>query len=191
MNKPLKFLSLLVGITLCSSACSAWVVQARSEESAAPKAFLYQTMLGKSVSDKEVADFIAINNCTPSGQFQVCQSAGIALWTDMDQIVRTVYLYVNNSDGFAPYQGELPYGLKFYDIMGAVEYKLAKLDEKHGLQTTSKPGLPDEGSTPDHFHYWAVYKRYGMIIVYNSPYADEDASIHSILISKWSHISSR
>jgi hypothetical protein len=44
--------------------------------------------------------------------------------------------------------------------------------------------LPDEGSSPDHFHYWAVYKHLGMTIIYNSPFVDEDATIYAILVSR-------
>ena len=45
-------------------------------------------------------------------------------------------------------------------------------------------GVPDEASSPDHIHYWAVYKQLGMTVIYNSPGADEDAYIYAILLSK-------
>jgi hypothetical protein len=57
-----------------------------------------------------------------------------------------------------------------------------KLDD--ALQPTSLAGLPDEGSSPDRMHYWAVYKRLNITIVYNSPLADEDAYIYAILVTK-------
>lgn len=157
--------------------CSALVVKPRPDEASARRAVTYEGLLGKSIDDKDAAKFLSRNNCESSGQYQVCQSAGLTLWAESDLIVKTIRLYINNSDGFALYQGNLPFGLRFYDIMGAVEYKLKR-------QGVENEGRPDEGSSPDHFHYWAVYKQYGMIIIYNSPYADEDATIHSILISR-------
>jgi hypothetical protein len=46
-------------------------------------------------------------------------------------------------------------------------------------------GLPDESGTPDHTHYWAIYKRFGLTIVYNSPSAtDKGATIYAILVNK-------
>jgi hypothetical protein len=92
-------------------------------------------------------------------------------------VIETVYLYVNAEDDVQPYKGDLPYGLKFYDTQSAVEYRLKK-------QGVGNAGLPDEGSSPDHLHYWATYKQAGLTIVYNSPYADEDATINAILINK-------
>jgi hypothetical protein len=62
--------------------------------------------------------------------------------------------------------------------MGAVEYKL----KRRGV---GNAGLPDEGSSPDHLHYWATYKQVGMTIIYNSPSPEyEDATIYAILVSK-------
>jgi hypothetical protein len=62
---------------------------------------------------------------------------------------------------------------------------LGQPKEVHALQAGWKPGLPDEGGSPDHFHYWAIYKRFGLIVVYNSPSAnDKSATIHTILVSE-------
>ena len=90
---------------------------------------LYDLMIGKSLSDKEVADFITSNNCFSSNQFQLCKDKGIALWTDSNQVVKTVYLYSGNADGFKRYQGKLPYKLSFYDPMWKVEEKLKELED--------------------------------------------------------------
>jgi hypothetical protein len=57
-----------------------------------------------------------------------------------------------------------------------VEYRLKK-------QGVGKAGLPDESSSPDHIHYWALYKQAGITIIYNSPVADEDANMYAIVIS--------
>lgn len=181
MNKLFKNLSSLVAMAIFITACGAQGVQAQPEERAAPKPLTYEAALGKSLNDKNVADFIARNNCSPADQFQLCKDAGMAFWADSNQIVRTVYLYAGNADGLRRYRGELPFGLSFYDPMWRVEDKLRDVDSDDALQ---QAGLPDEGSSPDHFHYWAVYQRLGMTVIYNSPGADEDAYIYAVLVSK-------
>jgi hypothetical protein len=184
MNKFFKPLSILAAIALFATACGAQAVQAQPEEQAAPKAATYQTVLGKSVSDKEVADFIASNNCSNAGQFQLCNDAGIALWLDSGKVVETVYLYPASADGFVAYKGELPFGLASNDTMATVEQKFGRPKVSHAPQAGWEPGLPDEGSSPDHIHYWAIYRRFGVTIVYNSPSAsDKSATVHAILIN--------
>jgi hypothetical protein len=157
------------------TACSAQTVQG---EQIPPKPVTYTDVLGKSLNDKAVTDFLASNNCSSAAQFQLCEDVGVALLIGSEQKVETVYLYLNNADGFVPYKGELPFGLKFYDTMGAVEHKLKR-------QGVGSAGLPDSVETPDHLHCWATYQQAGMTIIYNSPSAeDEDATIHAILVSK-------
>ena len=185
MNKFFNTLSTLAAIALFSTACGAQVVQAQPEERVVPKIVTYDAVLGKSVNAKDVADFIASNNCTSSGQFQLCQSIGLALWTDADQTVQTAYLYISNSDNFTAYRGELPLGLASVDTMATVEQKLGQPKIDHAPQTGWQVGLPDEGGSPDYIHYWAIYQRFGVTVVYNSPSAnDKGATIHAILISK-------
>ena len=80
---------------------------------------------------------------------------------------------------------KLPYGLTMQDTMASVEQKLGQPNGVHALQASWKPGLPDEGGSPDHIYYWAIYKRFGLTVVYNSPSAsDKSATIHDILISE-------
>ena len=180
MNKSLKIHSVLALMTFFITACITPGLQSEPAKSDAIADASYQAVLGKPLHDKGVVDFIASNNCVGATQFQVCKEAGIAFWLDEDQIVKTVYLYLNNADGFATYKGELPLGLKFYDSLGAVEYKLK-------AREVGNAGLPDEASTPDHLHYWASYKQVGVTIIYNAPSPDEDATIHAILVSQSSH----
>ena len=183
MNKYSKAFSILTLTILLLSACRTWTVQTSRTEPLAPKPVSYQTVLGKSVSDAVVADFITNNNCSNTGQFQVCRELGMALWIDASQIVETIWLYSGNEEGFGHYRGELPFGLSFYDPMWRVEEKLSAVDAEESPQPSSDFGLPDEGSTPDHFHYWAVYKRFDMIVIYNCPFADEDAYIYAVLVN--------
>jgi hypothetical protein len=182
MNKLFKTLSLLAAMAFLVAACAPAAVDAAE---AAPEEASYQAMLGRPLSDQTVTDFIASNNCAQAGSFHLCQPAGLALWTDADQTVKTVYLYVSNAEGFAPYKGELPLGLAAADTMADVEEKLGQPKEVHAPQAGWAPGLPDEGGSPDRIHYWAVYERFGVTIVYNSPAPnDKNASIHAILVEE-------
>lgn len=179
MNKFFKTLSFIAAMMLFTTACSAPVAQA------APSAAGYQAVLGKSISDNGVADFIASNKCSSTSQFQLCRGVGIALWIDPAQKVNTVYLYAESENGFAPYKGVMPFGLAFKDTMADVEQKFGQPKVVQAPQAGWTPGLPDAGSSPDRIHYWAVYERFGVTIVYNTPFAnDKNARIHSILVTK-------
>ena len=178
INNFLKAAIFLSLVSFFIVGCSLHTIQPQTEERALPKATSYRVLLGKSITEKEVADFIVSNNCSGTVQSLLCKGAGMALWINPDQTLEIVYLYLNDADGFVPYKGELPSRLKFYDSMGAVQYKLRR-------QKIGNAGLPDSGETPDHLHYWANYQQAGMIIVYNSPSAeDEDATIYAILLNK-------
>lgn len=174
----------LAVISLFFTGCSAQTVQTQSQANSVSAAASYQAVLGKSLSDKDVADFMAINNCSSATQFQLCQDAGMAFWIDSNQIVEMAYLYSRNAEGFRKFNGKLPFGLTFYDPMWQVEQKLRNINEDDTSQATWNAGLPDEASSPDHIHYWAVYKQLGMTVIYNSPGADEDAYIYAVLLSK-------
>lgn len=178
MNRVLNVYGSLILIVLLTTSCAAPAILPEPPKGDVTTLDLYQVVLGKSLTDTEVTEFLAANNCQAATPFQVCKEIGMALWVNPVQVIETVYLYLNNVPGFTPYKGELPYGLKFYDIMTAVEYKLQK-------QGVGSRGLPDQGSTPDHLHYWATYQEVGMIVVYNSPSAsDEDATIYAILLNE-------
>ena len=177
MNTLTKIFGVLAVIPLLISGCAALPVQAETDEQSVLQGTIFREMLGKSVTDKAVVNFITSNNCSIAQQFQLCKEIGMALWVDSNQRVEIIYLYLNNEAGFTPYKGELPFGLKFYDTMGAVEYKLKR-------QGVGKDGLPDSGWTPDHMYYRAVYKQAGMTVIYNSPFVDEDATIQAVLITK-------
>ena len=180
MVKLYRYLYLLIVISLIVTACSPRATQAPF---VIRESFQHGDLLGKSLHDMFVEDWMTANHCASASPFQVCKDAGIAVWLDAEQTVKKIYLYLNNQAGFHPFQGPLPLGLKFYDTMGAVEYKLGKLDVREGLHKAENAGLPEEGASPDHVHYWAVYKRYGITIIYNSPSVDEDATIYAIVVS--------
>ena len=77
----------------------------------------------------------------------------------------------------------LAYGLSTQDTMASVEQKLGQPRVTYAPQAGWEPGLPDEGSSPDHIHYWAVYKRFGLTVVYNTPSAsDKSATVYAIYL---------
>jgi hypothetical protein len=177
MNKLLNVYRMLILVAFLTPACGLQGTQPGTAKGNETAPALYERVLGKSLADAGVVDFLSSNNCESASPFRLCKEMGMAFWVNPAHRIETVYLYLNNSAGFAPYKGDLPYGLKYYDIMGAVEYKLKK-------QGVGNGGLPDEGSTPDHLHYWATYQKAGMVIIYNSASAsDEDATIYAILLS--------
>src|SRR5687768_7516724 len=144
MNKLFQILSILATLALFATACGAQVVQA------APEAAAYEAVLGKSLHDQAVADFIVSNNCSSIGQLQMCNDAGMALWTGQGQTVDTVYLYPNKTHDFGAYIGALPLGLSSNDTMASVEYKFGQPKVEHAPQAGWELGLPDESGTPDH-----------------------------------------
>jgi hypothetical protein len=76
----------------------------------------------------------------------------------------------------------LPYGLTMQDTMESVEQRLGQPKVVHVPQAGWEPGLPDFGGSPDHAHYYAVYKRFGVTVVYNSPFpGNKNATIKSII----------
>jgi hypothetical protein len=179
MNKFFKTLSFLAAVAFLVTACIPPVVEVAR---AAPAEVSYRAVLGKSLSDQAVADFIASNDCKRSGSFTLCQQAGVAFWANEDQILKTAYLYVSPSNGFSAYTGDLPMSLEASDTMSDVEIKMGQFRVPHAPQAGWDPGLPDEGSTPDHAHYWAIYKRFAFTVIYSSPDpGDKNASIHAIL----------
>ena len=194
MNKRFQILTLgvLAALALFATACGAQVVQAEpaevepaKAEPAVPQAATYEAIVGKSLNDADVADFIASNRCSSTGSFQLCNAAGMALRVDQSQNVETVYLYPNKIADFGAYRGTLPLGLSANDTMATVEDKFGQPKVAQAPQAGWTPGLPDATGTPDHTHYWAIYKRFGVTIVYNSPSAtDKGATIHAILVSK-------
>lgn len=183
MNKNFTILSIVAA--LFAVAFSALVVQAQPAEKAAPDVVAYEAVLGKSLMDRDVADFIATNHCSGTGQFQLCNSAGVALQVGQSQKVETVYLYPNKTDDFSAYRDALPLGLFASDTMANVEEKFGQPEVPYAPQAGWELGLPDQSGTPDHVSYWAVYKRFGLTIIYNSPSAtDKGATIRTILLSK-------
>src|SRR5688572_4166248 len=138
MNKRFQILIILVAMALFATACGAQVVQAQPAELAEPKAVAYEALLGKSLDDQAVADFIA-SNCTLAGSMQYCRPAGLALWIDANQTVRQVHLYIHNAKDFAMYKGELPLGLAPNDTMADVEHKLGQWKVDHAPQAGWEP----------------------------------------------------
>ena len=185
MNKNFRIPSIVTAITLFAVAFGALVVQAQPAEKEATNPAAYEAVLGKSLKDQDVANFIARHHCSSTGQFQVCNAAGVALHVGQGQKVETVYIYPNKTADFSAYTGALPLGLAFNDTMADVEDWLGQPTVPSVPQAGWEPGLPDESGTAGHLQYWATYKRFGLTVIYNSPSpADKGATIHAILVSR-------
>jgi hypothetical protein len=180
MKRLYEACSILAALSVWITACGTHGIPAQTERESMKKTLSYEIVLGKSVTDKAVVDFINTNNCLSANELQVCQEIGMAFRVDEGRIVSTVYLYSGNKEGFRRYRGELPFGLSFYDTMLRVQEKLVT---QNAVGDADWTGLPDEGGSPDHMHYWAVYKRLSITIIYDTPFADEDAYIYAILIN--------
>src|SRR5215211_5020883 len=184
MNNRFQILITFAAIALFAITFGAFIVQAQPSERAVPEAASYKAVLGKSLDDTDVAGFIA-SNCTQPGSFRYCRAAGLALWVDANQTVRLVYLYLNDTEDIVAYKGELPFGLAPTDTMADVEYKLGGPVDVQAPQAGWKPGLPDEGYSRNLTYYWAIYERFGMTVIYNTPAAnDKDATIHAIVVTE-------
>jgi hypothetical protein len=107
MNVFVDRLRIFAVLSLLLASCSLHTIPAQTEEPPARVSVPYEEMLGKSLMDQVVANFLTSNNCSSAAQFQLCNDIGVALSSDPDQIVETVYFYLNNVEGFAPYKGEL------------------------------------------------------------------------------------
>ena len=78
---------------------------------------------------------------------------------------------------------KLPYGLTMQDTMASIEQKLGQPKVTFAPAAGWEPGLPDEGGSPDHEQYWAIYRRFGLTVVYNTPSAeDKSATVHAIYL---------
>ncbi|HET6597541.1 MAG TPA: hypothetical protein VFG81_18095 [Anaerolineales bacterium] len=176
MSKLYRYMYVLVAMSLSLSACSGLAVRAQKPEI---NTINYIDLLGKSLRDESARKLLS-NHCTDATQVRLCKEAGVAVWLDTNQIVKEVYLYLNNDQGFSPYQGELPLGLRFYDTLGAVEYKLRRL-KVNNTPMRGNNQIKYEGRSPDHLHYWVTYQPYRFTIIYNAPILDEDATIYAIL----------
>jgi hypothetical protein len=175
MNKLFKIFSILAAITLVSIGCSVQVVQAQPGDQAPSKPAPYEALLGKSLTDQDVSGFIAMNDCVTVGQLRLCHAIGLALGLNSNRVVETIFLYLEDTDGFTAYQGELPFRLKINDTRETVETKLK--EQRVGT------GMPNEEGLFDHTHCWATYYAAGMTVIYNSPSSDDkNAVIHAIIV---------
>ncbi len=173
MGQFYRYLCVLAMLSLFLTSCTAQSTQIKQVK---PGVVKYQDLLDKTFSNNDIKNWTAKNNCVFAEQLLSCQNLGIALWLNSEHVVKTVYFYVHNTDGFSAYKGELPFGLKYYDNRQAVEYKL-------NHQGIGNGGLPDEDSFPIQLHYWALYKKDGLTVIYNSPFADNDADIYAIVLT--------
>ena len=176
MNKLFKFFSVLGVIVVLGS-----VQRVRATQAATPVE--YRIILQRSLDDPSVEGFVVDHNCQLVDDFQICPAAGVALHLIQPGAVDQVYLYLNPDKLFERFTGQLPYELAPNDTMADVQRKLGHPKIPTIPLMGWEPGLPDEGATPDHVHYWAIYKAYHLTVVFNTPTPDDpNASIQMIVI---------
>jgi hypothetical protein len=177
MNRLFKFLSVLFVVTVLVAAYRVQTTQASI-------AVDYQVALYHSLDDHSAASYFVAHNCTATGDFRACPESGVAFQVDERGLIRQVYFYVQQGDGFSPFSGELPFGIDASDTMADVQRKLGHPKVPQIPMLGWEPELPSYGGSPDHIHYWAVYEQYSLTVVYNTPLANDlNASIQLILIS--------
>ena len=175
MNQSFKTFSVLAAIALVSIGCSVQAVHGHPGDQAPSKPAPYEMWLGKSLANQDVIEFIITNQCSSVEHLRLCKEIGLVLGVNADQVVETVFVYLENTDAFTAYQGELPFGLKSNDTREAVEAKLK--EQRVGTGVANEEGLFD------HTHCWATYYAAGLTIIYNSPSADDkNAVIHAIIV---------
>jgi len=97
-------------------------------------------------------------------------------------MVTAVIAYANQVSA-AP--AATPYNLTMEDTRATVEQKLGQPTVTFAPQAGWESGKPDRGGSPDYIHYWAVYERFNLTVVYNSPSpADKNATIYKIIPHK-------
>jgi len=169
MRKLYWYCLTLVLLTPFLTSCIAQSVRAASKP--AP----YEALLDQALTDQDVIHFIAANHCSSVERLRLCKEIGLVLGVHSNGVVETLFLYLENTDGFTAYQGELPFRLKINDSREAVEAKLK--EQRVGT------GMANEEGVFDRTHCWATYYAAGLTIIYNSPSAnDKNATMHAIIV---------
>src|SRR5689334_14882490 len=103
MNKIYRSFCLFTAFALVLTACSL-ATQTQSKKQSTPEVPVYETLLGKRVTDQKVADFIVSNHCSTVTIYILCKQIGMALLIDSSQMVEGVFLYLNKAIGSMPYE---------------------------------------------------------------------------------------
>jgi len=176
MNRLIKFFIVLSVIVLLSA-----VYKVQTTQASVPVD--YQLALYASLDDQSATGYFVAHNCSVTGDFRLCPESGLAFQVDDVGLIRQVYFYIQQDNGFSPFSGKLPFDIEVSDTMADVQHKLGHPMVPQMPMLGWELGLPSHGGTPDHIHYWAVYEQYNLTIVYNTPLADDlNASIYIILI---------
>ena len=101
MDQLFKILGLMV-FTFVTASCSPGFLRMEPTDQAAAKVPVYKVLLGKSSTDKVVAEFIDGNHCSVTKPYVFCREVGMDLLVDSNQIVVSVFLYLNKASGCMP-----------------------------------------------------------------------------------------
>jgi hypothetical protein len=76
-----------------------------------------EQLLGHSVDEREVREYLAAYGAFPDPEvieddvYWQFYGSGVALLTDRDHVIQTVFLYATGHEGYSGYRGPLPLGL--------------------------------------------------------------------------------
>jgi hypothetical protein len=124
----------------------------------------FQQLIGKSLYSQDIEKFFShfsnepfIDDSAPTVSYYEFQKEGMILHfkdygTESSPIFQGVLLYGQNSDGYTPYKGPLPYGLNFNMTRGEVEQKL---------------GLPGQDSMQKYYNFASYFTKY-LVIEYET-----------------------
>ena len=113
-------------------------------------------LLDRSFDDAQVQELVRdLGPCTVGdeageGAYHQFMEAGVSLFVDLKERVKTIFLYPEGRDGFTAYAGEIPGGITFADRQPDVTGKLGPASRSGG---GGKSAL--YGSVPQ----WARYDR--------------------------------
>jgi hypothetical protein len=125
-------------------------------------------LLGLTLSDQAVVDFILGNNCVLVGMHYMCRSVGVELSLTTSQKVVTVFLFAEGAEGYKKFKGKLPFGLSWAHTRAQIEANL-------GAPTASGGG----GS----MNYWVSYQPRKLGITYKTlSTTDMDATMHNLQV---------
>src|SRR5512143_180647 len=117
MGRFYRYIFVLAMFSLFFTSCTTQSAQIKQIK---PEVVKYQDLLDETFSNDDIQNWTTKNDCIFAERLLSCQNLGIALWLNSEHVVKTVYFYLDNTDGFSAYKGELPLGLKYYDNRQAV-----------------------------------------------------------------------
>jgi hypothetical protein len=130
------------------------------------------SLLGMRFDSKPVLSVMASFDCDPEiddygadGYYYSYKTYGISFKFNSNNILNTIFVYVEGKDGFSQYPYELPYNLKFS----------LTIQDIHSIF-----GEPDKKCSSEKWEYWVKYYDENMIISFNGKITEPESTIEHI-----------